>query len=857
MRILIDLQGAQCDSRFRGIGRYSLSLALAMARNAKGHEIWLALSAAFPQSILDLRHAFSEHIPQERIRVFSIPQPTAEVDPANAWRARAAEIIREEFLESIQPDVIHIPSLFEGYGDDAVASLGVCTKGYKTAVTLHDLIPLLDQESYLPNPVIRDYYFRKIESIKHAGLLLAISDSSRKEAIHALSWPEDKIVNTSEGSDAHFQVLDITPERDKSIRLQYGMTRKIVLYAPGGFDSRKNFDGLMKAYALLPSTIRAEYQLVIASRLSKGSDDSRTKLYQWRDQAGLKEDELVLTDFVPDDDLVILYNIADLFVFPSKHEGFGLPPLEAMACGAPTLASNTSSLPEVIGWDQALFDPHSPPDMARKMEQALIDSAFRLSLKEHALKQVKNFSWDNSAKRAIAALEALHVKNQAASALSKNTADSEQMQSSQNGIHAIACLSRTASSPDSDLAKAAAAIAFNTSTKQNRQLLVDITELSRHDAKSGIQRVVRSLLLELIKQMPIAYPAFSLRPIQFDGHQYRYANRFMARFLKKSADEQKNSLDDIAEINQDDIFFGLDLVPPLVTKQQALYQQWRAYGVQVYFVVYDILLAHRPDWAPEEASAVLSAWLDAVTQVATGLVCISNSVANELRIWLEQNPRNRPTLPTISFFHLGADLVSSAPTKGLPKNALTTLDLLKKRQTFLSVGTFEPRKGHWQMLKAFEDLWAKHIDVNLVLIGKQGWMMLPYAQQLRKHPEFNKRLIWLDAISDEYLEKIYSASSCLIAASEGEGFGLPLIEAASHHLPIIARDLPVFREVAGEHAYYFSGLSGEDLSKAVITWLDLLAHDATPKSDHMPHLTWAQSCAQILPLILRPSKEKL
>jgi glycosyltransferase involved in cell wall biosynthesis len=528
-----------------------------------------------------------------------------------------------------------------------------------------------------------------------------------------------------------------------------------------------------------------------------------------------------------------------------------------MACGAPTLASNTSSLPEVIGWDQALFDPHSPPDMARKMEQALIDSAFRLSLKEHALNQVKNFSWDSSAKRAIAALEALHVKNQAASALTKNTADSEQMQSSQNGIHAIACLSRTASSPDSDLAKAAAAIAFNTSTKQNRQLLVDITELSRHDAKSGIQRVVRSLLLELIKQMPIAYPAFSLRPIQFDDHQYRYANRFMARFLKKSADEQKNSLDDIAEINQDDIFFGLDLVPPLVTKQQALYQQWRAYGVQVYFVVYDILLAHRPDWAPEEASAVLSAWLDAVTQVATGLVCISNSVANELRIWLEQNPRNRPTLPTISFFHLGADLVSSAPTKGLPKNALTTLDLLKKRQTFLSVGTFEPRKGHWQMLKAFEDLWAKHIDVNLVLIGKQGWMMLPYAQQLRKHPEFNKRLIWLDAISDEYLEKIYSASSCLIAASEGEGFGLPLIEAASHHLPIIARDLPVFREVAGEHAYYFSGLSGEDLSKAVITWLDLLAHDATPKSDHMPHLTWAQSCAQILPLILRPSKEKL
>ena len=160
------------------------------------------------------------------------------------------------------------------------------------------------------------------------------------------------------------------------------------------------------------------------------------------------------------------------------------------------------------------------------------------------------------------------------------------------------------------------------------------------------------------------------------------------------------------------------------------------------------------------------------------------------------------------------------------------------------------------MLKAFDDLWAKHIDANLVLIGKQGWMMLPFAQHLRKHPEFNKRLIWLEAISDEYLEKIYAASSCLIAASEGEGFGLPLIEAASHHLPIVARDLPVFREVASEHAYYFSGLSGEDLSNALNDWLGLFARNEAPKSDQMPHLTWSESCQQILPLIICSDKEK-
>ncbi|WP_115760418.1 glycosyltransferase, partial [Escherichia coli] len=89
------------------------------------------------------------------------------------------------------------------------------------------------------------------------------------------------------------------------------------------------------------------------------------------------------------------------------------------------------------------------------------------------------------------------------------------------------------------------------------------------------------------------------------------------------------------------------------------------------------------------------------------------------------------------------------------------------------------------------------------------------------HAERNRRLFWLDGVSDEYLEKIYAASDCLIAASEGEGFGLPLIEAAQHKLPIIARDIPVFREVAGNHALYFSGATPDTLANAVKEWLTL------------------------------------
>ena len=123
------------------------------------------------------------------------------------------------------------------------------------------------------------------------------------------------------------------------------------------------------------------------------------------------------------------------------------------------------------------------------------------------------------------------------------------------------------------------------------------------------------------------------------------------------------------------------------------------------------------------------------------------------------------------------------------------------------VGTVEPRKGHRQALAAMEHLWAAGIDVNLVIVGKKGWMMNDMAGQIEGHPELNNRLFWLREVSDEMLDQIYRSAHALLAASEGEGFGLPLIEAAQHGLPIIARDIPVFVEVAGEHAYYFTARS--------------------------------------------------
>ena len=166
------------------------------------------------------------------------------------------------------------------------------------------------------------------------------------------------------------------------------------------------------------------------------------------------------------------------------------------------------------------------------------------------------------------------------------------------------------------------------------------------------------------------------------------------------------------------------------------------------------------------------------------------------------------------------------------------------------VSTVEPRKGHEQVLDAFEQLWDSGFDANLVIVGKQGWHVEALINRLRTHPEVGGRLLWLEGVSDEFLGQIYSTSTCLIVASKGEGFGLPLIEAAQHGLPIIARDLPVFREVAGDHAYYFNGQQAPELARTISEWKKHYEQGTHPHSESMPWLTWKQSADQLANILL-------
>jgi glycosyltransferase involved in cell wall biosynthesis len=157
------------------------------------------------------------------------------------------------------------------------------------------------------------------------------------------------------------------------------------------------------------------------------------------------------------------------------------------------------------------------------------------------------------------------------------------------------------------------------------------------------------------------------------------------------------------------------------------------------------------------------------------------------------------------------------------------------------VGTIEPRKGHEQALVAFERLWQQGCDYRLVIVGKQGWLVDECAEALLQHPELGKRLFWLDSASDVHVQWLYQKSHGLLACSWAEGFGLPLIEAARHGLPLLVRDIPVFREVAGNNAWYFNANSGDELAHSIRDWVLLYQKGDHPPVDGLQWLSWADS----------------
>ena len=833
MKIIIDMQGAQSHSRFRGIGRYSLSLVDTLVQNyAHKHHIILLLNGMLHETLSDIRQYFSTLLPSENIKVWRAYAPTHASSIEHKNRRDAAILLHESFIASLEPDILLYTSTIEGYHDESITS-SFPNLNIPYASIFYDAIPWMQKEKYI-TPLGKNYeiyYHEKVEILQKAHLLFGISNSSCSEAVDVLHVPKNRMTNIYASVDSYFQIKPYSQKEKETILSPLNINKNFILYT-GATDERKNHIRLIEAYSLLSLELRQKYQLVIAGGLTQ---ETHTKFKKTIKHYGLANKDIILTNRITDKELLALYNLCTLYVFPSYHEGFGLPILEAMQCGAAVIGANTTSVPEVIERDDALFDPFDANSISSKIEEVLNDKTLLGALRTHANIQSKKFSWKRSARLLMNGLEKWYTTAKQESPLKQY--------SERRLIQKIAQLNTL---NQNDLLYLSDAIAFNHPQKE-KQLLIDISELIQHDAKSGIQRVVRSILHILLQNPPEGYSVKAIYATA-DTYGYKYANQFTAYFLDKS-----NTIEDDypIDIAAGDIFLGLDMSPNIQTFQKSYLDYLKNIGVSIHFVVYDLLLIDFPQWWPPQVAPHFEKWIQTVIEVSTSISCISQYVSSRLTQYISQQYDENFFSPHINSFHLGADINNSHPSFGIPQDSTELFQHMNNKISFLMVGTLEPRKGHMQTILAFEKLWEEGTECNLIIIGKQAWLSEKLVEKLENHPEKNKRLFWLNGISDEYLEAIYGKSHCLIVASEGEGFGLPLIEAAQKDLPIVARDIPVFKEVAGEHAYYFPNTKDpEILASSLKEWLQLYEDDMYPTSEHMPWLTWKESTTQLMKCVL-------
>jgi glycosyltransferase involved in cell wall biosynthesis len=290
--------------------------------------------------------------------------------------------------------VYHVPSPLEPTKIDRVWPPRLRDQPF--VVTLHDLIPAVFPVENMPDGAVRRVYWTRLELLRHAARVLNVSQATARDAVQMLGLRKEKMVVTGGGVTPDFRLpTSRTSARDDVRRMRPAIESEYVLFT-GGMDYRKNVDGLLAAYAGLAKELRDRYQLVIVGRLGLADP-----LGPFTKHAGLLgiADRVVLTGHVSEEELILLYQGASLFVFPSRYEGFGLPVIEALACGAPAIVGRNSSLVELVDQEEALFDADDPSSIQSALGRALSDAELRERLQRPDVRE--RFTWSRIAELTV------------------------------------------------------------------------------------------------------------------------------------------------------------------------------------------------------------------------------------------------------------------------------------------------------------------------------------------------------------------------------------------------------------------------------------------------------------------------
>ncbi|MDP2838100.1 MAG: glycosyltransferase family 1 protein [Candidatus Moranbacteria bacterium] len=382
MRIGIDIR-CLAEGKRTGVEEYTLALLQALFEYDQENEYILFFNA-WRKVTPDF--SWLEPYPRVTLKVFRFPNKLLNL---SLWYLGFPKL--DLLLGGT--DVFFMPNL----------NFSATSQKTQLVVTTHDLSFELFPETFSMKQRFWHFLVNFRQLIRRADRVIAVSQSTKDDLVEEYRVPETKITVVPSGIDQRFRKMDRNDPELMHIKDKYHLPYRFILYL-GTFEPRKNIVALIDSYnALVASgnSLFEKYDLVLAGTRGWKCDD----VFAAREASPYKE-KILLPGFIADEDKVALYNLASVFVYPSLYEGFGFPPLEAMACEIPVITSHSSALPEVVGAAGVMIDPYQPDELYRALEAVLTDHELAQTLSEQSAAQSRQFSWEKTATATLALFRA-------------------------------------------------------------------------------------------------------------------------------------------------------------------------------------------------------------------------------------------------------------------------------------------------------------------------------------------------------------------------------------------------------------------------------------------------------------------
>jgi len=649
-------------------------------------------------------------------------------------------------------------------------------------------------------------------------------------ALHRLWHPE--LPKEDVSVIPHLRKLPEEPNRKEGRRALGLDDETLVIASFGGMNPKKGVDRIVEAFLQAGSDLPGNTLLVFAGSENTDAFGARMRKMLGGHPRGR---QVIITGYLSGRTYRQWLCAADIAIqlrIRTRGESSGAV-LDAMAHGLPLITNKHGSNAELPGHAAYLLTEDPDPETVRRALAELASSpADRAVLGQNARDWIRRMHDPESAAFAYSR------------AIEKSRIHPAMKQS--RWFDEMAASARHASLTPDDLKSLSSplqkmGLLYNPRPKR---LLIDVSVIAHHDLKTGIERVTREMSRRILENPP---DGLRVELVRWHNGQFHLAVSYAAGLLGLAAPPAP---DRPAEPAAGDIYLSFEWAPFLLENAENTFQEMKAAGVRLCFTVHDLLPLRLPACFPGGTSEKMRSWFYRMAGLADDILCVSAHVAREVET--ELGRMDLPARPVVSHFYPGADFPepNHGNRKFSERRQLAAIDAAP-RPRILMVGTLEPRKGHAQVMEAAECLWRGGQNFSLVLAGKKGWNVDGLARRIKTHPERGRRLFWCNMKDDDFLCRIYRRSDVLMAASMGEGFGLPVIEAARHGLSVFARDIPVFREVAGDAARYFTAESGPGLAEEIAAWIRLWKAGGAVSCGPLAYNTWNDSVNQLEKALFR------